>query len=275
MSVGIFLFENDTGHLWSSGVVGYIRSGHLFLFLSRQEDRYSIEPDAAKILFPTIIIMTILQSFIVLLLSAALIPSSHASTFTSSTRGSDGGDSSNLQPQHLNARQASPTCGPAGGCIPGPGTSDCCGPTGRSTILSDTCYTTANVTTTNEVFGVTCLTGTGNVLQASSPETYYTATVICDNINNGTAGRNTWFWSMPVSGFALGVWLPGNSGDAPCPYWDSCYGAIYYRMIQGCSTSPGSTGASINLAQLPDTTQTGQAIDPGYPSYIMAAQPLT
>ena len=220
------------------------------------------------------IVMTISRYLLVLLLSAAFAPSFQTSTHTSPKLIRYDSDSSDLQAQRLDARQVSPSCGPARGCIPGPDTSDCCGPTGRSTILPDTCYTSANITTTNELFGVTCVTGTGTALQASSPEAYYTATVICDNINNGTVHPNTWFWSMPVTGFALGVWLPGNPGDAPCPYWDSCYKAIYYMMIQDCLTSPGG-GASINLAKLPDTTQTGQAVDPGYPSYIMASQPLT
>ena len=218
--------------------------------------------------------MTISRSFFVLLFSVAFVPLSQAFAFTPSSLISYGSDSSDLPAQRLDARQTGPTCGPARGCIPSPDTSDCCGPTARSTILPDTCYTTANLTTTHEPFGVTCFTGTGTVLQVSPPETYYTATVICDNINNGTAQPNAWFWSMPVAGFALGVWLPGNPGDAPCPYWDSCYNAIYYMMIQGCLTSPGG-GGSINLAQLPDTTQKGQAVDPGYPSYVMASQPLT
>ena len=218
--------------------------------------------------------MTLSRSLFVLLLNTASIPLFQTTAFSTSKLISYVSDSSDSQAQRLDARQASSNCGPARGCIPGSNTSDCCGPTGRSTILPDTCYTTANVSTTNEVFGVTCFTGTGTVLQAPPPLPYYTATVICNNINNGTALPNTWFWSMPVTGFALGVWLPGNPGDAPCPYWNSCYSAIYYMMIQGCLTSPGG-GGSINLVKLPDTTQTGQAVDPGYPSYVMAAQPLT
>lgn len=46
-------------------------------------------------------------------------------------------------------------------------------------------------------------------------------------------------------------------------------------MIQGCGSSAGNNGGAVNVAKLPDTTQTGLAVDPGYPSYIMVPKPLT
>ena len=142
--------------------------------------------------------------------------------------------------------------------------------------VQDTCFTTVNVTAAPATYNVNCFAdGTPDKLDASAPRSYYTATVICDAINSGKVPPNTWYWEMPQAGFALGVWLPGNPGDAPCPHWDQCVLSIYYHMIQGCGSSAGHNGGAVNVAKLPDMSQSGLAVDAGYPSYIMVPKPLT
>lgn len=217
------------------------------------------------------------RCLLVLLVDTAFLPRSHAFKSSLFERTAIAEDSSYLQAGSLAARQApASTCGPAKGCITTSGTSDCCGPTGRPGVLSDTCFTTVNVTTTPASYNVNCFAdGTGNTLDASASKSYYTATVICDAINSGKVPPNVWYWAMPQEGFTLGVWLPGKPGDAPCPFWDQCVLSIYYHMIQGCGSSAGNNGGSVNVAKLPDTTQTGVAVDAGYPSYIMVPKPLT
>ena len=216
-------------------------------------------------------------SLLFLLVNTAFLSLSHASKSSLFERSATVEDSPYLQAESLAARQApASTCGPARGCITTPGISDCCGPTGRPGILPDTCFTTVNVTSTPSTYNVNCFAdGTGSKLDTSAPNSYYTATVICDAVTSGRVPPNKWYWAMPQEGFTLGVWLPGKQGDAPCPFWDQCVTSIYYHMIQGCGTSAGNNGGSVNLAKLPDVTQTGVAVDSGYPSYIMVPKPLT
>lgn len=217
------------------------------------------------------------RCFFVLLVDIAFLSPSHASRFSILDPTAIAEDSPNLQTKPLAARQApASTCGPRPGCITTTGISDCCGPTGRPGILPDTCFTTVNVTEAPARYNVNCFAdGTLNKLDVSAPNSYYTATAICDAINSGKVRPNTWYWAMPQAGFALGVWLPGKPGDAPCPYWDQCVISIYYHIIQGCGSSPRHKGGSVNIARLPDMSQTGVAVDSGYPSYIMATKPLT
>ena len=222
--------------------------------------------------------LTMISRFLfTLLVDAAFLSLSHASGVSLFDRTAIAEDSPHLQAESLAARQApASTCGPRPGCITTTGVSDCCGPTGRPGILADTCFTTVNVTGAPATYNVNCFAdGTPNKLDASAPNSYYTATVICDAINSGKVPPNTWYWAMPQAGFALGVWLPGRPGDAPCPYWDQCVIHIYYHMIQGCGSSAGHNGGSVNVAKLPDRSQTGLAVDAGYPSYIMVPRPLT
>lgn len=217
------------------------------------------------------------QCLLILLVDTTFLSPSRASRSSFFDRTAIAEDTPDLQAESLTPRQApAPSCGPRQGCVTTRGISDCCGPTGRPGILSDTCFTTVNVTNAPATYDVNCFADrTGTKLDASAPNSYYTATVICDAINTGKVPPNKWYWAMPQAGFALGVWLPGNPGDAPCPFWDQCVISIYYHMIQGCGSSAGHNGGAVNVAKLPDTTQTGLAVDAGYPSYIMAPKPLT
>lgn len=223
--------------------------------------------------------MTTFRCFLILLINAVLLSPAYALQLPSRRSQSHTARRPDHQASSLETRHLVPgstgQCGPRAGCVSNAATSDCCGPTGRNIILPDTCFASANLTTTPGAYDINCFSSGTSALQLSSPVGYYAATVVCNSINNGTAPHNAWYWYSPQSGFAVGVWLPGNTGDAPCPHFEQCTQAIYYMMIQGCANSAGFNGASVNVVTLPDNLQTGQAFDSGYPSYIMAPAPLT
>lgn len=267
----------NLGRLFGGRLHIYGSSPRITIVIKNKSEGSRIPPADYK---STSTIMTPRRCLLILFLNAALLAPSHAVRLPSPQSethepGFSDGKTPDLEARHV-APGSTGLCGPRAGCVSNAATSDCCGPTGRNTILPDTCFSSANLTNSPGVFDIMCTsTGPANALQPASPVDHYTATVVCDSINNGTAKPNSWYWYTPQTGFALGVWLPGNAGDAPCPYWEQCYQNIYYMLIQACASTPGYNGGSINVAVLPDTSQSGRAVDAGYPSYIMAPAPLT
>ncbi|KAL8919954.1 MAG: hypothetical protein Q9208_006522 [Pyrenodesmia sp. 3 TL-2023] len=92
--------------------------------------------------------------------------------------------------------------------------------------------------------------------------------------------RDAWVWApvftsttAPALNCSVAFWLPTRGALAPDT--ERCRDDIFARMIEGCETA-GVNVASVNLKRLPRRTRTerftGEAWDPGYPSYLIVAQ---
>ena len=69
---------------------------------------------------------------------------------------------------------------------------------------------------------------------------------------------------------------PAEPDAGTCPNGDHCTIDIFYHMIQAFTSAKcDKNGGAVNLKTLPDQTQTGEAVDAGYPSYVMVPQALT
>ena len=125
-------------------------------------------------------------------------------------------------------------------------------------------------------YSVRCLNdGTGYVLDQKTCSD--SAITICYQISGmyGTKYQtpNQWIWSTENGNCTFGYWLP--AGGAPPPSYERCTTGIMGVMNEACQ-GPKFNAASVNLLQLPWSNSsgngTGQAVDAGYPSYIMVAQ---
>ncbi|KAL8743074.1 MAG: hypothetical protein Q9184_008157, partial [Pyrenodesmia sp. 2 TL-2023] len=92
--------------------------------------------------------------------------------------------------------------------------------------------------------------------------------------------RDAWVWApvftrptTPALNCSVAFWLPERGALAPDT--QRCRDEIFGRMIDGCE-SINANVASVNLKRLPRRTRTerftGEAWDPGYPSYLIVAQ---
>ncbi|KAL8733254.1 MAG: hypothetical protein Q9166_002271 [cf. Caloplaca sp. 2 TL-2023] len=86
-------------------------------------------------------------------------------------------------------------------------------------------------------------------------------------------GSDRWVWATaPTGAFdcTLGFWVPSNSSLLPT--YDRCKNDIFGQMISGCEGNRDANLASVNLKRLPRRTETerdtGEAVDPGYPSEL-------
>ncbi|KAL8939746.1 MAG: hypothetical protein Q9216_003190 [Gyalolechia sp. 2 TL-2023] len=105
---------------------------------------------------------------------------------------------------------------------------------------------------------------------------------MCNSIQENSI-KGAWRWNTDGEGCALGVWLPQGEGVAQIPDTVRCRDAIYgmaglYCTLGGPQGGDGgrqSQVASINLKALPGGGGTGEQVDAGYPSYIIAPEVLT
>ena len=111
-----------------------------------------------------------------------------------------------------------------------------------------------------------------------------TIPAICDKLADPNVRNATWIWASANEPNAcyMGFYLPPYAGSAPKPDRDKCVKEIFRPMLGYCNPAASyevSEGmynlGMVNIKHKPDETQTGQAVDVGYPSYIMATRQLT
>ena len=171
----------------------------------------------------------------------------------------------------LNPNAVDP-CGPPNSLTPGPpGSFKTC-----HRNVSTKYATSGNALAANTAYGVNCLNdGTGYTLDQDTCADSVGA--ICLQISGiwGTKYQtpNQWIWSTENGNCTFGYWLPANG--APPPSDERCREGIIGVMNDACR-GPEYNAASVNLVQLPwsnaSGSGTGQAVDAGYPSYVMVAQ---
>ena len=153
-------------------------------------------------------------------------------------------------------------CGPANQV---PGTPSTCNATvtpGRPGVYNVNCFQEREFQST--------LNG-GNCILAS--------TDICNKLTSPHVQKDIWVWSNPsYLSCALGFWLPSgpNGTDAAfAPDYNRCMYGIFQQMAVACTNPSWNNAGSVNLRVLPNTTSNGAAIDPLYPSYVVAPRQLT
>lgn len=155
---------------------------------------------------------------------------------------------------------------------------DRCGPAIQQPGTPSTC----NATITkglNLVYGANCIQypeaqanlNFQNCVNAAAPE-------ICNKLTDPHVLRDRWIWSNPaILDCSLGFWLPsGNGTDAAfAPDYNRCMTGIFIPLSNYCTNPSWNNAGSVNIKVLPNGTANGAAIDPYYPSYVIAPSPLT
>lgn len=164
--------------------------------------------------------------------------------------------------------------------------SDPCGPLIQPTPnpAGNTCNVSIIESESPSSYGVQCLndyTDTNLTFDACSNQTIPT---ICDKLADPAVQNGTWIWASanPPNVCYMGFYLPPYDGSAQKPGKDRCVNEIFRPMLGYCNPATGyevSEGmynlGMVNVKTKPDETQNGQAVDVGYPSYIIATRQLT
>ena len=88
---------------------------------------------------------------------------------------------------------------------------------------------------------------------------------------HGPKGRDIWVWSQ-ISGCALGYYIPDN---AILPTKFTCEYLIFEKIRTMCGTDARYNAGSINVEQLPSSSEDGTALVPGAGRYLMARESFT
>ncbi|KAL8669074.1 MAG: hypothetical protein Q9168_006324 [Polycauliona sp. 1 TL-2023] len=158
---------------------------------------------------------------------------------------------------------------------------DRCGPANQVPGTASTCN--ATVTPGNPAkYNVDCIISDAAQQQKLNPGNCMLATTdICNKLTSPHVQKDTWVWSNPAYlGCALGFWLPSgpNGSDAAfAPDYNRCMVGIYTPMITECTKPFASwiNAGSVNLKTFPSQTTNGEAVDDGYPSYMIIPAQLT
>lgn len=182
-----------------------------------------------------------------------------------------------------------------------PASSDPCGPKVQDGHTPPTCDTSLNSTADLDSidglsydysyvyptedpapYGVQCINSTSTAAAINSNSCKVTIFDICNKINSKYSPKAKWVWStLGGPGCAIGYYLPPYNGSAPVPLKKRCQEGIYGGMLDICVTQPAffefglSNLMAVNIKSLPSGSDTGAAVNVGYPSYIIAPAPLT
>ncbi|KAL8688908.1 MAG: hypothetical protein Q9218_005295 [Villophora microphyllina] len=155
---------------------------------------------------------------------------------------------------------------------------DRCGPAQQKPGTPSTCNATVAASQVPTVYGVQC--GQDQDLQSSlNYGNCAAASVdICNRLTDPHVKKDRWVWTNPAYiGCAFGFWLPsGNGSDAAfAPNYDRCTNGIFGPLAKLCTNPSWNNVGSVNVKQMPNETESGQAVDPYYPSYVIAPAALT
>ncbi|CAF9934148.1 MAG: hypothetical protein ALECFALPRED_005865 [Alectoria fallacina] len=133
-------------------------------------------------------------------------------------------------------------------------------------------------------YGVQCLTDYTDSHIDFGACSNETIPAICDKLADPAVQNETWIWASGATPNVcyLGFYLPPYDGSAQKPDKEKCVSEIFRPMLGYCNPATGHevTEGMYNLGMVnvkvkPDETQNGQAVDVGYPSYVMATTQLT
>lgn len=107
---------------------------------------------------------------------------------------------------------------------------------------------------------------------------------LCQDMQSGSYAKGMWHWNQNGGeGCAIGVWLPAGDGVAQVPDLVRCRDAIFGMAGLYCTAGgpqggdglEGSQVAAVNLRVLPGGGKSGEQVNSGYPSYIIAPEVLS
>ncbi|KAL8964754.1 MAG: hypothetical protein Q9183_004236, partial [Haloplaca sp. 2 TL-2023] len=103
------------------------------------------------------------------------------------------------------------------------------------------------------------------------------ASFMCRLLAEGTLAAGQWHFTSDYdqTDCRVGMWLPSAPSRAPLPNFNRCLNQIFQPMILNCVNERVNIGL-VNLNSLPDYTRnyTGEAINAGYPSYVVTPMAL-
>ena len=163
---------------------------------------------------------------------------------------------------------------------------DPCGPLTQPSPnpAGNTCNVSIIDSSTPAPYGVQCLTDYTNTHIDFDACSKQTIPAICDMLADPSVQNGTWIWASanPPNVCYTGFYLPPYDGSAQKPDKNKCVNEIFRPLAGYCNPATGyeETEGMYNLGMVnvkikPDETQNGQAVDVGYPSYIMATRQLT
>lgn len=164
--------------------------------------------------------------------------------------------------------------------------SDPCGPLIQPSPnpAGNTCNVSIIQSKSPAPYGVQCLTDYTDTHIDFDACSNQTIPAICDKLADPAVQNGTWIWASANSPNVcyMGFYLPPYTGSAQKPGRDKCVDEIFRPMLGYCNPATGyevSEGmynlGMVNIKTKPDETQTGEAVEVGYPSYIMATRQLT
>ncbi|KAL8985939.1 MAG: hypothetical protein Q9177_004298, partial [Variospora cf. flavescens] len=157
-----------------------------------------------------------------------------------------------------------------------PSSFDRCGPSQQLPGTQSTCNATISHLNNNGVYTANCFYAADESINKESC-LREALRDICNRLTDPHVISDRWVWS-DASGCALGFWLPsGDNVSEPAfvPDFNRCMNGIFGPLIDYCTDPPWITVGSVNLKVLPNTEKNGEAVNPYYPSYIIAPEPLT
>ncbi|MCJ1451169.1 hypothetical protein MMC28_001504 [Mycoblastus sanguinarius] len=161
-------------------------------------------------------------------------------------------------------------------------TSDPCGPASQPTPnpIGDTCNTSIALSNSPSPYGVQCLNNDPNTNISWTACAIETIPAICDQLTDPAVQKGKWIWASatPPDVCWLGFYLPTYAGSAQVPTLDRCVNEIFRPMVGFCNVwdNQGENNLGlVNVKSVPDGSQSGQAVDVGYPSFVLASRELT
>ncbi|KAL8946873.1 MAG: hypothetical protein Q9222_006785 [Ikaeria aurantiellina] len=155
---------------------------------------------------------------------------------------------------------------------------DRCGPANQAPGTPSTCNATIETGIQPSAYTVQCSQNLELRTQLNFPNCAISAADICNKLTDPHVKKDRWIWTNPAYiGCAFGFWLPsGNGSDAAfAPNYDRCMVGIFTPLARLCTNPSWNNVGSVNVKVMPNTTQTGVAADPYYPSYVIAPAQLT
>ncbi|KAL8716734.1 MAG: hypothetical protein Q9225_005963 [Loekoesia sp. 1 TL-2023] len=155
---------------------------------------------------------------------------------------------------------------------------DRCGPANQAPGTASTCNATVAASGSPSVYGVQCKQNLNIQSGLNYQNCLVAATDICNKLTDPHVLKDRWIWTNPtIMSCAFGFWLPsGNGSDAAfAPEYNRCMVGIFQPMAQLCTNPSWNNVGGVNIKVMPNSTTTGEAVDPYYPSYVIAPSSLT
>ena len=174
--------------------------------------------------------------------------------------------------------------------VPAPVNGDPCGPAIQDTPnYPNTCNVAPTLVESPQPYGINC-TGTVSTSKEQLVWSNCSASLesICTKALDPRTRKGHWIWSNLAQGCALAFFPPPYQGSAVLQNYTRCT-EIFTAMSDSCSSVvPASNLAGVNLRQYPGFPPpgspdasggnwiyyTGEAVNVGYPSYIISTNVL-